>query len=273
MKNYSLNKNVFLIKKVLFSLIMVLSLSLFVGCSSKKDDDKGSSDEDVVYDGKIPVYSKDDADKITDFLSGLPDKPLTYDEEKELGIIVDASTVDESYRQELFEEMCDFRDATSGSDASSEKEPTGEDATSEDSAISDGATSDDATSEDSAISDTTSSIKKAIVILLLNEDNKPVYVYISYVDGKFLMYEYDGFTVDEEDRGSVENYLCSFNKLMSFEDSYTDGTEYTAFYLVGDEDMTEKELKENVEKGGYNYTDIFWIYDVNKVAKAAKADK
>ena len=256
MKNYSLNKNVFLIKKVLFSLIMVLSLSLFVGCSSKKDDDKGSSDEDVVYDGKIPVYSKDDADKITDFLSGLPDKPLTYDEEKELGIIVDASTVDESYRQELFEEMCDFRDATSGSDASSEKEPTGE----------------DATSEDSAISDTTSSIKKAIVILLLNEDNKPVYVYISYVDGKFLMYEYDGFTVDEEDRGSVENYLCSFNKLMSFEDSYTDGTEYTAFYLVSDEDMTEKELKENVEKGGYNYTDIFWIYDVNKVAKAAKAE-
>ncbi|MCR5586508.1 MAG: hypothetical protein K6F77_03155 [Lachnospiraceae bacterium] len=239
MKNYSLNKNVFLIKRVLFSLIMVLSLSLFVGCSSKKDDDKGSSDEDVVYDGKIPVYSKDDADKITDFLSGLPDKPLTYDEEKELGIIVDASTVDESYRQELFEEMCDFRDATS----------------------------------DDATSDTTSSIKKAIVILLLNEDNKPVYVYISYVDGKFLMYEYDGFTVDEEDRGSVENYLCSFNKLMSFEDSYTDGTEYTAFYLVSDDDMTEKELKENVEKGGYNYTDIFWIYDVNKVAKAAKATK
>ncbi len=102
--------------------------------------------------------------------------------------------------------------------------------------------------------------KYAVTLVLFSEENKPLYIYVSSIGGKIFAAEYDGFSSGED-----QVFAANYEKIMKVKDKYTDGTKYTTFYLVGDKDKTEDEVKKMREEGGYEFKDLFWLYDTSIV--------
>ncbi|MCR5624672.1 MAG: hypothetical protein K6G11_05445, partial [Lachnospiraceae bacterium] len=204
---------------------------VLTGCGkSEKKETKEVIEDEITG---IPICGRDDTQEIADYIMTLPKEATTLEEYEKLHITPDASLVLEEDRPDIFEDIKKFSNLSDDENA-------------------------------------------ARTFLFLNESNKPIYIYVSHTSDGYFMYEYDGFTLDSnssdtsnDSTGSgeepMEAYACSFDDIMSIETVEGEDTDITTFYLVSDKIDGEDTLKKELEGNEYNYTDIFWLYDVNIV--------
>ncbi len=196
----------------------------------------GGRQDTGAYDGsRIPVYSAKEKKRVKKYLAGLPDKYLSFQEAKDLGIIrnVEQSYLlkgkEEAYFTEQWIQFCqkimDNRTCQEIANSSEERH--------------------DITCE------------AAIVIVAYTVEGDPVYDYISYINGEY--YWYSDSSKDQFGGGYLDG---SYRELRIITEK-TKKRKRTGFYLVADSGMTDREIIKMLwSDQGYDeekFAPVFWI--------------
>lgn len=201
----------------------------------------GSSEEVVITDSciserpvrDIPVFGAEDKDKVRDYLAGLPNRNLTYEEAEERGLIRRIwlnRDEDKKYREKFDRQWLEFYQLVTRKDLKWNAE------------------------EGEAYHDL--AVGKAIVILNYTMEGDPIYDYLSCINGEYYYY-----SDSSRDMYGSGNYDGSYKDIRMVHEKDSEGNEYTSFYLVKNNKLTEKEIKELIDSDeGYDVEDMTEVY-------------
>lgn len=185
-------------------------------------------------DAKVPIYREGEEEAVQNYLSKLPDQPLSFAEAKKLGVILEGHMNTKQKEKEYFGEQW----LTFYTNAKKSKK------------ILDGKWEKDIATR----------YEEAVVIMQCTIEGDPIYKYISYSfqDGMFYLYE----DTSRDHFGSGDN---------GFHDSYYDvkwnmeeGEDRvsTDFYMVKERKLSSKEFEKKLKEEDYDGRQLFRAYSI-----------
>lgn len=186
----------------------------------------------------IPVYSAEDKKKVKDYLGGLPNRYLTYEEAEERGMIQRIwwdSKKDKKQRKKFDKQWLDFYQLVTRNDLewNAKKGEMYHDL----------------------------AVEKALVLLSYTVEGDPIYDYLSCINGDY--YFYSDSSKDEYGGGYYDG---SYKDLRVINEKDEEGNEYSSFYLVRDREITDKEIKKMIQsEEGYDLEEITEVYSLDYV--------
>lgn len=186
----------------------------------------------------IPVYSAEDKKEVKDYLGGLPNRYLTYEEVEERGMIQRIwwnSKEDKKQQKKFDKQWLDFYQLATRNDLKwNAKKGEGY--------------------HDLAV-------EKALVFLSYTVEGDPIYDYLSCINGEY--YFYSDSSKDEYGGGYYDG---SYKDLRVITEKDEEGNGYSGFYLVRDKKITDKEIKKMIQsEEGYDLEEITEVYSLDYV--------
>lgn len=186
----------------------------------------------------IPVYSAEDKKEVKDYLGGLPNRYLTYEEAVEWGMIQRIwwnSKEDKKQQKKFDKQWLDFYQLVTRNDLKWN--------------VNKGEIYHDL------------AVEKALVLLSYTVEGDPIYDYISCINGDY--YFYSDSSKDEYGGGYYDG---SYKDLRAINEKDEEGNEYSSFYLVRDKKITDKEIKKMIQsEEGYDLEEITEVYSLDYV--------
>jgi hypothetical protein len=184
----------------------------------------------------IPVFGVEEKDKVRDYLAGLPNRNLTYEEAEERGLIRRIwlnREEDKKYREKFDKQWLDFYQLVTRDDLKWNAE------------------------KGEAYHDL--AVVEAIVILSYTTEGDPIYEYLSCINGEY--YFYSDSSKDEYGGGYYDG---SYKDIRVVHEKDSEGNEYSRFYLVNNKKITEEKIKKIIaSEDGYNVEKITEVYSLN----------
>lgn len=205
-----------------------------ISSSGSVQEEETENEAESSEDG-IPIYGKDSKKEIRKYLAKLPDKALSFQEAKELGVIrlLQYKNVFTADQKEYFEKKwMEFYNNTR-----KWKEEHREN-----------------------IVHTDVGYEAAIITLAYTVEGDPVYNYISFINGEY--YIYSDYSKDKFGGGFHDG---SYKELRNVIEE-TEGEEYSSFYLLEEKKMSNQKIKQMLtSENGYDIDKLVSVYQFDYV--------
>lgn len=201
--------------------------------TAEADNSAGVAEKEITYtELGLPVYGKENKDKLKEYMASLPDKVLSFEEIKAAGMISCGRIFYSKKENKYFEDKWfSFLEATR------EFEKIEKDR-----------------SEGKAVHDI--GLETALLILRYTIEGDPIYDYISYINGEY--YWYSDNSRDEFGGGKYYGSYEEIRENANHKERYTD------FYLVKDSKMSAEKMKKMLDdENGYDTKDLTLVYSVD----------
>lgn len=197
------------------------------GISSSGAVEKEEKEEETMYsEASIPVYGKEGKKKVRSYLAKLPDKALSFQEAKELGVICQLQYKGKftSAQKKYFERkwMNFYKETRKWKEEHREN-----------------------------VAHHDIGCEMAVITLYYTVEGDPIYSYISFINGEY--YLYSDYSKDKFGGGFHEG---SYAELRSVVDKVED-EEYSFFYLLAEERMSNKKIK---QEDSYDIDKLILVY-------------